>query len=80
MSMIPTIFPQDYLLVKQGDLGEEGAIVLAMIDGEVTVKRIFREKNFILLKSDNPAMDPIQVKKGLRSPTGLSEAEQLILS
>ena len=67
MSMVPTILPQDYLLVKQGDLGEEGAIVLAMIDGEVTVKRIFRGKNFILLKSDNPAMAPIQVKKGEKS-------------
>ena len=35
-----------------------------MIDGEVTVKRIFREKNLITLKSDNPAMPPIRVKKG----------------
>jgi repressor LexA len=67
MSMVPTILPQDYLMVKQGDLGEEGAIVLAMIDGEVTVKRIFRGKNFILLKSDNPAMAPIQIKKGEKS-------------
>ncbi|MGA2959132.1 MAG: transcriptional repressor LexA [Thermodesulfobacteriota bacterium] len=37
MSMVPTILPQDYLLVKQGDFSDEGTIVLAMIDGEVTV-------------------------------------------
>jgi len=67
MSMSPTILPQDYLLVKQGASADDGAIVLAMIDGEVTVKRIFREENFIVLKSDNPAMPPIQVKKGGRN-------------
>jgi repressor LexA len=64
MSMVPTILPQDYLLVKQGDVSDEGTIVLAMIDGEVTVKRIFREKGSIVLKSDNPAMPPILVRKG----------------
>jgi repressor LexA len=64
MSMVPTILPQDYLLVKQGDFSDEGTIVLAMIDGEVTVKRIFREKGSIVLKSDNPAMPPIPVRKG----------------
>ena len=61
MSMIPTILPQDYLLVKQGTFTDEGTIVLAMIDGDVTVKRIFREAKGILLKSDNPAMPPIRV-------------------
>ncbi len=64
MSMVPTILPQDYLLVKQGDFHDEGTIVLAMIEGEVTVKRFFREKGSVVLKSDNPAMPPIRVKKG----------------
>jgi len=63
MSMSPTILPQDYLLVKQGAAAEEGAIVLAMIEGEVTVKRLFREKGSIVLKSDNPAMPPIRVQE-----------------
>jgi repressor LexA len=67
MSMSPTILPQDYLLVKQGASADDGAIVLVMIDGEVTVKRLFREGSFIVLKSDNPAMPPIQVKKGEKS-------------
>jgi len=64
MSMSPTILPQDYLLVKQGTPAEEGAIVLAMIEGEVTVKRLFREKGSIVLKSDNPAMPPIRLQEG----------------
>jgi repressor LexA len=67
MSMSPTILPQDYLLVKQGASADDGAIVLVMIDGEVTVKRLFREGSFIVLKSDNPAMPPIQLKKGEKS-------------
>jgi len=64
MSMSPTILPQDYLLVKQGAFADEGAIVLAMIEGEVTVKRFFREEGVVVLRSDNPAMPPLQVKKG----------------
>ena len=64
MSMSPTILPQDYLLVKQGTFAEDGAVVLAMIEGEVTVKRLFRGENSVVLKSDNPAMPPIRVKKG----------------
>jgi len=64
MSMSPTILPQDYLLVKQGALTDEGTIVLAMVDGEVTVKRLFQEGGLIVLQSDNPSMPPIRVKKG----------------
>ncbi len=63
MSMVPTILPHDYLVIKQGSVVEEGAIVLVMLDGEVTVKRLFQEGEFFLLKSDNPAMPPIQVRK-----------------
>jgi repressor LexA len=63
MSMLPTILPRDYLLVKQGASCEDGAIALVMIDGEVTVKRLFRGKQSVVLKSDNPAMSPIPVKE-----------------
>jgi len=63
MSMSPTILPQDYLLVKQDAFIEEGTIVLAMIEGEVTVKRLFREKDCIVLKSDNPAMPPMRIQE-----------------
>ena len=63
MSMPPTILPRDYLLVKQGASCDDGAIALVMIDGEVTVKRVFREKQSVVLKSDNPAMPPIPVRE-----------------
>lgn len=64
MSMVPTILPHDYLVIKQGRVVEEGAIALVMLDGEVTVKRLFQEGDWFLLKSDNPAMPPIRVRKG----------------
>jgi repressor LexA len=64
MSMSPIILPQDYLLVKQSASAEEGAIILAMIDGEVTVKRFSQKEGSIVLKSDNPAMPPIHIQKG----------------
>ena len=67
MSMIPTILPQDYLLVKQADSADDGTIVLAMIEGEVTVKRVFKGKESIVLRSDNPAMPPIQVRRGSKN-------------
>ncbi len=67
MSMSPTILPQDYLLVKEGAFTDEGTIVLAMIEGEVTVKRLSREEGWVVLKSDNPAMPPIRVKEGGKS-------------
>jgi repressor LexA len=64
MSMSPTILPQDYLLVQQDASPENGAIVLAKIGGDVTVKRLFREKDRIVLRADNPAMAPIKIPKG----------------
>ena len=67
MSMTPTILPQDYLLVKQADSADNGTIVLAMIEGEVTVKRVFKGKESVVLRSDNPAMPPIQVKRGSKN-------------
>jgi repressor LexA len=65
MSMVPTILPQDYLLIREGASVDEGAVVLAMIDGQVTVKRFSQGKDgVVVLKSDNPAMPPIQIKEG----------------
>lgn len=65
MSMVPTILPQDYLLVRPGPSASDGEIVLAMLEGEVTVKRLFREPG-VVLRSDNPAMPPLSVAEGER--------------
>ena len=39
-----------------------GQIVVAMIDGEATVKRFYKEKNYIRLQPENDNMDPIIAK------------------
>lgn len=59
-SMIRTgILDGDYVLVRQQDTANNGDIVVAMVGSESTVKRFFREKNYIRLQPENPSMEPI---------------------
>lgn len=49
----------DYVIVKQQIEANNGDIVVAMISGDATVKRYFREQGRIRLQPENPAMKPI---------------------
>ncbi len=53
------ILDGDYVLVKQQNTATNGDIVVAMIDDEATVKRFFKEKDYIRLQPENPTMAPI---------------------
>ena len=53
------IFTGDILIVRRQACAENGDIVVAMIDGEATVKRIYYEEGRVLLQPENSAMDPI---------------------
>lgn len=56
------IFDGDYIFVKKQDDARDGEIVAAMVDGEATVKRLFREGGGkIRLQPANSAMEPIYV-------------------
>ncbi|MFU8806309.1 MAG: transcriptional repressor LexA [Bradymonadaceae bacterium] len=55
------IFDGDYIFVKKQDDARDGEIVAAMVDGEATVKRLFREGNRLRLQPANSAMEPIYV-------------------
>ena len=56
------IFDGDYIFVKKQETARNNEIVAAMVDGEATVKRFFREKNgAIRLQPANEAMEPIFV-------------------
>ena len=55
------IFDGDYLLVKRQETARNGEIIVAVVDGEATVKRFFREKNCIRLQPENRTMEPIYV-------------------
>lgn len=56
------IFDGDYIFVKKQDDARDGEVVAVMVDGEATVKRLFREKRGVLrLQPANAAMEPIFV-------------------
>jgi repressor LexA len=54
----------DYVLVRAQAHAEEGEIVVAVIDGEATVKRFRRRKGQVRFEAANPAYPPIIVPPG----------------
>ncbi len=57
------IFDGDYIFVKKQLEARSGQIVVAMIDGEATVKRYEPDGNVIRFVPENETMDPIVVRK-----------------
>jgi repressor LexA len=51
----------DFVIVRQQEMARNGDIVVAIIDGEATVKHYFREAKRIRLQPANKDMDPIFV-------------------
>lgn len=51
----------DYVIVKKQETANNGEIVIAMMDGDATCKRFFREENHFRLQPENPTMAPIIV-------------------
>jgi len=54
----------DFALVKPQSNAENGEIVVALIEDEATIKRIFAKRDLIRLEPANPDMEPIVIKKG----------------
>ena len=54
----------DYVLVRAQETAEDGEIVVAVVDGEATVKRIRRRKEGIRLEPANTAYPPLDVPEG----------------
>lgn len=52
----------DYILVQQQNVAENGDIVIALLNQEATVKRFFKEKDYIRLQPENDFMAPILTK------------------
>jgi repressor LexA len=57
------IFDGDYVFVKKTPSARAGEIVVAMIEGEATVKRYFPEGDVIRFQPANQNMTPIFVRK-----------------
>lgn len=57
------ILPGDLLLVRRETSFENGDIVVALVDGEATVKRFHRRGDTIVLKPANARFEPLVIKK-----------------
>lgn len=57
------IFDGDFVFVRKSPTAKTGDIVVAMIEGEATVKRYFPESDLIRFEPANSNMSPIVVRK-----------------
>ena len=53
------IMDGDYVVAEQASTADDGEIVVALIDDEATVKRLFREEGQVRLQPENPDFSPI---------------------
>jgi repressor LexA len=63
------IFDNDMVLVKSQQVADSGQIVVALVDGEATVKTFRRLKDHIRLEPANEQMEPIVVHRQDFKPT-----------
>ena len=54
-----SILEGDIVVVRRTEIAEHGDIVVALVEEEATVKRLFSRKNRIELHPANPAFSPI---------------------
>ena len=56
------ILDGDYVISEKTSTADDGEIVVALLEDEATVKRLYREADCIRLQPENPAFDPIYSK------------------
>lgn len=57
------ILDGDYVIAEKTPGAEDGEIVVALLEDEATVKRIYREPDCIRLQPENPDFEPIRSKE-----------------
>jgi DNA polymerase V len=58
------IYPGDILIVDRSLTAKSGKIVIAVVDGEFTVKRLHKYKGNITLKAENSGFKDIKISEG----------------
>jgi len=59
-SMMPTYLPGDIIYIrKQPDIDHNGQVAVVLLDDEATVKHVYKQKDGLMLISDNPAYEPM---------------------
>lgn len=54
------IMDGDHVIVRQQTTASNGEIIVAMLDGEATVKRFYKEKDHIRLQPENDLYEPLR--------------------
>lgn len=58
------IMDGDYVVIQEKPEPSRGDMIVALVNGEATLKRYYKEKDHIRLQPENPTMEPILVKPG----------------
>jgi len=58
------IWPGDKVLVDRSIEAQNGHIVVAVVDGEFTLKRLYRRDHVLELRAENPKYLPIRFQEG----------------
>lgn len=56
------ILDGDYIIVRQQNTADNGDIVVALLGDTATVKRFYKEDNYIRLQPENDSLEPIYTK------------------
>lgn len=57
------ILPGDLVIVRRQPTADSGALVVALVDGEATVKRLRRRDGRVELHPENPEFEPIRADR-----------------
>lgn len=58
------IYPDDILVVELNSMPTVGKIVVAVIDGQLTVKRFHKENETVFFLPENKELNPIEIREG----------------
>ncbi|MCY7331850.1 MAG: translesion error-prone DNA polymerase V autoproteolytic subunit [Pseudanabaena sp. CAN_BIN31] len=59
------IHPRDLLVVDRDIEAVSGKVVIAVVNGELTVKRLLKEQNKLWLMPENPNFQPIEIDENV---------------
>ena len=59
------ILSGDLLIVDRAIAPQSGSVVIAIINGELTIKRLQRQGDRVVLMPENPAYSPIPILDGM---------------
>ena len=59
------IFDGDILVVDKSNRPRHGQIVIAFVDGQRLVKRLYRRAGRVALMAENPAYPPLDIRDGM---------------